>query len=229
MYKYVDGTDPSTPKELSGVTDKENPTTVNAADVLIAVAPQIPGYTPSELRKSIPVNTDTDAVEVTFTYIKKQTGSVTVLHKAGNVTISSYTASGSVGEWFTANVLALDAQNLTTDGKYKFVGAEKTQTVQITAAAQEIVFEYEANYVQVNAYISADGTETEYQTGIKVVKRTGTQTLYALSRIGYVLKGITVTQTGAETDGSATSFPAYWNNNALTLSNLTADTKVVYH
>ena len=172
---------------------------------------------------------------ITFKYIKKETGSVTVKHilKGTDKVITSYTASGSVGEWFTATKLTTDTNGITADGRYTFTESDSnkaTQTVKVTAAEQTITFEYEPNYVTVNTYTSVDGAETEYQTGIEVVKTTGTQKLYAPSKTGYVLKGITVKKNVVmNEDGSTTTFPDYWNNNELTLTNLTSDVKVVYY
>ena len=233
-YKYVDVTNGG--NEAITFTDPaENPKTANVGENLTVPTPQIPGYTPTKLSKTTFVTADsTGAVEVTFEYIKKETGSVTVKHilKGTDKVITSYTASGSVGEWFTATKLATDTNGITADGRYKFTESDSnkaTQTVKVTAAEQTITFEYEPNYVTVNTYTSVDGAETEYQTGIEVVKTTGTQKLYAPSKTGYVLKGITVKKNVViNEDGSATTFPDYWNNNELTLTNLTSDVKVVY-
>ena len=233
-YKYVDVTD-GQKKDINFNGATNNPQTTNVGENLITSAPQIPGYTPNALRNVTFVMTGTDAVTVTFEYIKKATGSITVVHKLSDSdkVITSYTVSGSVGEWFTATKLATNnATGITTDGKYKFTESatnQATQSVQYTANAQTLTFVYEPNYVTVNTYISVDGAETEYQTGIEVVKTTGTQKLYAPSKTGYVLKGITVTKNVVmNPDGSATTFPDYWQNNELTLTNLTSDVKVVY-
>lgn len=234
-YKYVDVTD-GQKKDINFTGATNNPQTTNVGENLITSAPQIPGYTPNALRNVTFVMTGTDAVTVTFEYIKKATGSITVVHKLSDSdkVITSYTVSGSVGEWFTATKLATNnATGITTDGKYKFTESatnQATQSVQYTANAQTLTFVYEPNYVTVNTYISVDGAETEYQTGIEVVKTTGTQKLYAPSKTGYVLKGITVTKNVVmNPDGSATTFPDYWQNNELTLTNLTSDVKVVYY
>lgn len=234
-YKYVDVTDGQN-KNINFTGTTNNPQTTNVGENLITSAPQIPGYTPNALRNVTFVKTGTDAVTVTFEYIKKATGSITVVHKLSDSdkVITSYTVSGSVGEWFTATKLATNAATgITADGKYKFTESntnQATQSVQYTAAAQTLTFVYEPNYVTVNTYISVDGAETEYQTGIDVVKTTGTQKLYAPSKTGYVLKGITVKKNVVQLeDGSATTFPDYWNNNELTLTNLTSNVKVVYY
>lgn len=235
-YKYWDVTNGENSKTEINFISNDNPTTVNVGENFTVPTPQIPGYTPTKLSKTTFVTADsTGAVEVTFEYIKKATGSVTVKHilKGTNKVITSYIASGSVGEWFTATKLATDMNGITADGRYTFTESDSnkaTQTVKVTAAGETITFEYEPNYVTVNTYISVDGAETEYQTGIDVVKITGTQKLYAPSKTGYVLKGITVKKNVVQLeDGSATTFPDYWNNNELTLTNLTSNVKVVYY
>lgn len=237
-YKYWDVTNGENSKTAITFTDNDNPTTVNVGENFTAAAPQIAGYTANALRVVTFVMYDANnaAVEVNFNYIRKATGSVTVEHIVKNGSeekvITSYTASGSVGEWFTATALTTDASGITTDGKYKFTESDtnkKTQTVKVGADAQTIKFVYEPNYVTVKTYTSVAGTKTEYQTGIEVVKTTGSQKLYAPSMTGYVLKGIEVKQ-GSNTDGGAKAFPRTgWNNNVLTLTGLTNDVEVVYY
>lgn len=237
-YKYWDVTNGANNKTEITFTDNDNPTTVNVGENFTAAAPQIAGYTANALRVVTFVMYDANnaAVEVNFNYIRKATGSVTVEHIVKNGSeekvITSYTASGSVGEWFTATALTTDASGITTDGKYKFTESDtnkKTQTVKVGADAQTIKFVYEPNYVTVKTYTSVAGTKTEYQTGIEVVKTTGSQKLYAPSMTGYVLKGIEVKQ-GSNTDGGAKAFPnTGWNNNVLTLTGLTNDVEVVYY
>lgn len=233
-YKYVDVTDGQR-KDINFTGTTNNPQTTNVGENLITSAPQIPGYTPNALRDVTFVMTGTDAVTVTFEYIKKATGSITVVHKlsGSDKVITSYTVSGSVGEWFTATKLATnDATGITTDGKYKFTESttnQATQSVQYTADAQTLTFVYEANYVTVNTFTSVDGQKTAYETGIEVVKTSGSQKLYAPSKTGYVLKGIEVTK-GSTTDGSAKSFPATgWQDNTLTLTGLNENVEVVYY
>lgn len=237
-YKYWDVTNGANSKTEITFTDNDNPTTVNVGENFTAAAPQIAGYTANALRVVTFVMYDANnaAVEVNFNYIRKATGSVTVEHIVKNGSeekvITSYTASGSVGEWFTATALTTDASGITTDGKYKFTESatnKKTQTVKVGADAQTIKFVYEPNYVTVKTYTSVAGAKTEYQTGIEVVKTTGSQKLYAPSMTGYVLKGIEVKQ-GSNTDGGAKAFPnSGWNNNVLTLTGLTNDVEVVYY
>lgn len=233
-YKYWDVTNGADQKTEIQFTSKDNPDTANVAENLITAAPQIPGYTPTALRKTTFVMTGTDAVTVEFEYIKKATGSITVEHKLkdSNTVIASYTTTGPVGEWFTADALKTDTNGLTSDGRYKFVGSDKTQSKRITADAQTIIFEYEANYVTVNTYTSVGGQKTDYETGIEVVKTTGMQKLYAPNKTGYVLKGITVTSTGntGVEGGTATTLPTKgWSNNTLTLTGLTENVEVVYY
>ena len=187
-YKYVDVTDGQR-KDINFTGTTNNPQTTNVGENLITSAPQIPGYTPNALRDVTFVMTGTDAVTVTFEYTKKATGSINVVHKLkdSNTVISSYTVSGSVGEWFTATKLATGNDGITTDGRYKFTESENnkaTQSVQYTADAQTVTFEYEANYVTVNTSTSVGGQKTDYETGIEVVKTTGTQKLYAPSKTG---------------------------------------------
>ena len=237
-YKYWDVANGENSKTEINFTDNDNPTTVNVGENFTAAAPQIAGYTANALRVVTFVMYDANnaAVEVNFNYIRKATGSVTVEHIVKNGSeekvITSYTASGSVGEWFTATALTTDASGITTDGKYKFTESDtnkKTQTVKVGADAQTIKFVYEPNYVTVKTYTSVAGTKTEYQTGIEVVKTTGSQKLYAPSMTGYVLKGIEVKQ-GSNTDGGAKAFPnTGWNNNVLTLTGLTNDVEVTYY
>lgn len=233
-YKYVDVTDGQS-KDITFTGTTNNPQTTNVGENLITSAPQIPGYTPNALRNVTFVLTGTDAVTVTFEYIKKATGSITVVHKlsGSDKVITSYTVSGSVGEWFTATKLATnDATGITTDGKYKFTESttnQATRSVQYTADAQTLTFVYEANYVTVNTFTSVDGQKNAYETDIEVVKTSGSQKLYAPSMTGYVLKGIEVKQ-GNNTDGGAKAFPnTGWNNNVLTLTGLTNDVEVVYY
>ena len=233
-YKYVDVTGGQS-KDINFTGTTNNPDTANVGENLITSAPQIPGYTPNALRNVTFVMTGKDAVTVTFEYTKKATGSITVVHKlsGSDKVITSYTVSGSVGEWFTATKLATnDATGITTDGKYKFTESatnQATQSVQYTADAQTLTFVYEANYVTVNTSTSVDGRKTAYETGIEVVKTSGSQKLYAPSKTGYVLKGIEVTK-GNTTDGSAKSFPATgWQDNTLTLTGLTENVEVVYY
>ena len=237
-YKYWDVTNGENSKTEISFTSNGNPTTVNVGENFTAAAPQIAGYTANALRVVTFVMYDANNanVEVNFNYIRKATGSVTVEHIVKNGSeekvITSYTASGSVGEWFTATALTTDGNGITTDGKYKFTESDtnkKTQTVKVGADAQTIKFVYEPNYVTVKTSTSVGGTKTEYQTGIEVVKTTGSQKLYAPSMTGYVLKGIEVKQ-GSNTDGGAKAFPATgWNNNVLTLTGLTNDVEVVYY
>ena len=237
-YKYWDVTNGEDSKTAITFTDNDNPTTVNVGENFTAAAPQIAGYTANALRVVTFVMYDANnaAVEVNFNYIRKATGSVTVEHIVKNGSeekvITSYTASGSVGEWFTATALTTDASGITTDGKYKFTESDtnkKTQTVKVGADAQTIKFVYGPNYVTVKTYTSVAGAKTEYQTGIEVVKTTGSQKLYAPSMTGYVLKGIEVEQ-GSNTDGGAKAFPnSGWNNNVLTLTNLTENVEVTYY
>ena len=238
-YKYWDVTNGEANKtEISFTSNDNNPNTVNVGENFTAAAPQIAGYTANALRVVTFVMYDANnaAVEVEFNYIRKATGSVTVEHIVKNGSeekvITSYTASGSVGEWFTATALTTDTSGITTDGKYKFTESatnKKTQTVKVGADAQTIKFVYEPNYVTVKTYTSVAGAKTEYQTGIEVVKTKGTQKLYAPSMTGYVLKGIEVKQ-GSNTDGGANAFPSTgWNNNVLTLTNLTENVEVTYY
>ena len=237
-YKYWDVTDGENSKTEINFTSNDNPTKVNVGENFTAAAPQIAGYTANALRVVTFVMYDANNanVEVNFNYIRKATGSVTVEHIVKNGSeekvITSYTASGSVGEWFTATALTTDGNGITTDRKYKFTESDtnkKTQTVKVGADAQTIKFVYEPNYVTVKTYTSVAGTKTEYQTGIEVVKTTGSQKLYAPSMTGYVLKGIEVKQ-GSNTDGGAKAFPATgWNNNVLTLTNLTENVEVTYY
>ena len=238
-YKYWDVTDGENSKtEISFTSNDNNPNTVNVGENFTAAAPQIAGYTANALRVVTFVMYDANnaAVEVNFNYIRKATGSVTVEHIVKNGSeekvITSYTASGSVGEWFTATALTTDTSGITTDGKYKFTESDtnkKTQTVKVGADAQTIKFVYEPNYVTVKTYTSVAGAKTPYQTGIEVVKTTGSQKLYAPSMTGYVLKGIEVKQ-GNNADGSAKAFPTTgWNNNVLTLTNLTENVEVTYY
>ena len=237
-YKYWDVTNGENSKTEINFTSNDNPTTVNVGENFTAAAPQIAGYTANALRVVTFVMYDANdaAVEVNFNYIRKATGSVTVEHIVKNGSeekvITSYTASGSVGEWFTATALTTDTSGITTDGKYKFTESDtnkKTQTVKVGADAQTIKFVYEPNYVTVKTYTSVAGTKNEYQTGIEVVKTTGSQKLYAPSMTGYVLKGIEV-EHGSNTDGGAKTFPITgWNNNVLTLTRLTNDVEVVYY
>ena len=233
-YKYVDVTGGQS-KDITFTGTTNNPDTANVGENLITSAPQIPGYTPNALRNMTFVMTGVDAVTVTFEYTKKATGSITVVHKlsGSDKVITSYTVSGSVGEWFTATKLATnDATGITTDGKYKFTESttnQATQSVQYTADAQTLTFVYEANYVTVNTSTSVDGKKTAYETGIEVVKASGSQKLYAPSKTGYVLKGIEVTK-GSTKDGSANSFPdTGWQDNTLTLTGLTENVEVVYY
>ena len=237
-YKYWDVTNGENSKTEINFTSNDNPTTVNVGENFTAAAPQIAGYTANALRVVTFVMYDANSanVEVNFNYIRKATGSVTVEHIVKNggeeKVITSYTASGSVGEWFTATALTTDGNGITTDRKYKFTESatnKKTQTVKVGADAQTIKFVYEPNYVTVKTYTSVAGTKTEYQTGIEVVKTEGNQKLYAPSMTGYVLKGIEVKQ-GNNTDGGAKAFPnTGWNNNVLTLTGLTNDVEVVYY
>lgn len=237
-YKYWDVTNGENSKTEISFTGGDNPTTVNVGENFTAAAPQIAGYTANALRVVTFVMYDANSanVEVNFNYIRKATGSVTVEHIVKNggeeKVITSYTASGSVGEWFTATALTTDGNGITTDRKYKFTESatnKKTQTVKVGADAQTIKFVYEPNYVTVKTYTSVAGTKTEYQTGIEVVKTEGNQKLYAPSMTGYVLKGIGVKQ-GSNTDGGAKAFPnTGWNNNVLTLTGLTNDVEVVYY
>lgn len=237
-YKYWDVTNGENSKTEINFTSNDNPTTVNVGENFTAAAPQIAGYTANALRVVTFVMYDANSanVEVNFNYIRKATGSVTVEHIVKNggeeKVITSYTASGSVGEWFTATALTTDGNGITTDRKYKFTESatnKKTQTVKVGADAQTIKFVYEPNYVTVKTYTSVAGTKTEYQTGIEVVKTEGSQKLYAPSMTGYVLKGIEVKQ-GSNTDGGAKAFPnTGWNNNVLTLTGLTNDVEVVYY
>lgn len=237
-YNYWDVTNGENSKTEIKFTSNDNPTTVNVGENFTAAAPQIAGYTANALRVVTFVMYDANSanVEVNFNYIRKATGSVTVEHIVKNggeeKVITSYTASGSVGEWFTATALTTDANGITTDRKYKFTESatnKKTQTVKVGADTQTIKFVYEPNYVTVKTYTSVAGTKTEYQTGIEVVKTEGSQKLYAPSMTGYVLKGIEVKQ-GSNTDGGAKAFPnTGWNNNVLTLTGLTNDVEVVYY
>lgn len=237
-YKYWDVTNGENSKTEINFTSNDNPTTVNVGENFTAAAPQIAGYTANALRVDTFVMYDANSanVEVNFNYIRKATGSVTVEHIVKNggeeKVITSYTASGSVGEWFTATALTTDGNGITTDRKYKFTESatnQKTQTVKVGADAQTIKFVYEPNYVTVKTYTSVAGTKTEYQTGIEVVKTEGNQKLYAPSMTGYVLKGIEVTK-GSTKDGAANSFPATgWQDNTLTLTGLNENVEVVYY
>ena len=237
QYTYKDVTDANNPTEIT-FTDTSNPAKIGVGELLIAVAPQIPGYTPVKLRKSIPVLVGNDDVEVTFEYVKKQTGRITVVHvvKDGTVekTFMSYTASGSQGEWFTASALPRDNEGITTgyEKKYKFVpaqGNEETQSVQIGAAETVIKFVYEANYVKVNTYLHDGRNQQSYQDNVEVIKNTN-HIFYPPVKTDYVLKGITITPDGGQPEGTSTSFPQGWDetSGALTLSNLTKNTAVVY-
>ena len=237
QYTYKDVTDANNPTEIT-FTDTSNPAKIGVGELLIAVAPQIPGYTPVKLRKSIPVLVGNDDVEVTFEYVKKQTGRITVVHvvKDGTVekTFMSYTASGSQGEWFTASALPRDNEGITTgyEKKYKFVpaqGNEETQSVQIGAAETVIKFVYEANYVKVNTYLHDGLNQQSYQDNVEVIKNMN-HIFYPPVKTDYVLKGITITPDGGQPEGTSTSFPQGWDetSGALTLSNLTKNTAVVY-
>ena len=237
-YKYWDVTNGENHKTKIDFTSNDNPTPVNVGENFTAAAPQIAGYTANALRVVTFVMYDANSanVEVNFNYIRKATGSVTVEHIVKNggeeKVITSYTASGSVGEWFTATALTTDGNGITTDRKYKFTESatnQKTQTVKVGADAQTIKFVYEPNYVTVKTYTSVAGTKTEYQTGIEVVKTEGNQKLYAPSMTGYVLKGIEVTK-GSTKDGAANYFPATgWQDNTLTLTGLNENVEVVYY
>lgn len=193
----------------------------------VAAARQLAGYTLADnLTKVISKveNNNTDPVKVYFLYTKKATGDVRIIFQKDNdqSTLFTYTVTAAVGEDFTAS-----APSTWEDGKYTLTGnANKTVTVQNTNA--DIVFEYASTFVTVNTSTDAGGTTTARDS--VTVKKGGDLSLTPPSMIGYELVGITATDYTLDGAGD-TTLPNEWDGTTLklTLTNLTADTTVVYH
>ena len=220
-YELTDGTS----IELGSATNS-NPNEWSVNENLVVAAPQIPGYTAVEMRKSVTIKKQANgaAQKITFQYTKKATGTITVEHKvAGEQTpFSSYTVTVSDGEWFTANAL--------TDAKYTLKDQNKaTQTVKASSAGTTTVtFEYDKNFVTVDTYTSIGMGDQAYETGIEVVKGQNAE-LTPPVRGGYVLKGIKVVK-GAETLGGENDLTVTgYANDKLTLTALAENAKVYYY
>lgn len=209
-----------------GSATNSNPDEWSVNENLVVAAPQIPGYTAVEMRKSVTIKKQANgaAQKITFQYTKKATGTITVEHKVAGeqAPFSSYTVTVSDGEWFTANAL--------TDAKYTLKDQSKaTQTVQASGAEPKTVtFEYDKNFVTVNTYTNIGTGDQAYETGIEVVKGKNAE-LTPPVRGGYVLKGIKVVK-GADTIGGENDLTVRgYANDKLTLTALAENAKVYYY
>ena len=222
----LNGTDPSTASGKQIIGEETVTGDARVGESYVAAARQLAGYTLADsLTKVISkVEDNKDPVKVYFLYTKKATGGVRIIFQKDNdqSTLFTYTVTAAVGEDFTAI-----APSTWEDGKYTLTGdVQKTVTVQSTNA--DIVFKYTSNFVTVNTSTHAGGTTTARDS--VTVKKGGDLSLTPPSMIGYELVGITATGYTL-TGGGEAAFPSEWkeNNLKLTLTNLTADTTVVYH
>ena len=223
----LNGADPSTASGDQIIREETVTGDARVGESYVAAARQLSGYTLADsLTKVISKveNNNTDPVKVYFLYTKKATGDVRIIFQKDNdqSTLFTYTVTAAVGEDFTAS-----APSTWEDGKYTLTGdAKKTVTVQDTNA--NIVFQYTSNFVTVNTSTDAGGTTTARDS--VTVKKGGDLSLTPPSMIGYELVGITATGYTL-TGGGEAAFPSEWKENdlKLTLTNLTADTTVVYH
>lgn len=231
QYVLVDkdelkGADPSTASGNQILREETVTDDARVGESYVAAARHLAGYTLADsLTKVISkVEYNTEPVKVYFLYTKKATGDVNIIFQKDNdqSTLFTYTVTAAVGEDFTAS-----APDTWEDGKYTRIGdAKKTVTVQDTNAA--IVFEYASNFVTVNTSTDAGGTTTARDS--VTVKKGGALSLTPPSMIGYELVGITATDYTLDGAGD-TTLPNEWDGTTLklTLTNLTADTTVVYH
>lgn len=196
-----------------------------------AAAKSFSGYTladqPDQVLGKVP--TGTDALNFYFLYTKKAEGGVEVIFQsADGIPILSYTVSAAVDESFTAKAPAK-----LEDGKYVLAaGSDESKSVTITNGTQpqRIVFNYTNNFVKVTTKTQiGDAQPTAYETH-EVIKAStspvvpaGSLTLTPPYKTGYELVGIEGVN-GATKDTLPTGF-----NGSVTLTNLTADTTVVYH
>lgn len=220
------GADPSTASGDQIIREETVTGDARVGESYVAAARQLSGYTLADsLTKVISkVEAGQDALKVYFLYTKKATGDVRIIFQKDNdqSTLFTYTVTAAVGEDFTAS-----APDTWEDDKYTRIGdAQKTVTVQNMNA--DIVFRYTSNFVTVNTSTDAGGTTTARDS--VTVKKGGDLSLTPPSMIGYELVGITAT--GYTLNGAGdTALPNEWNGTTLklTLTNLTADTTVVYH
>lgn len=224
-YKLLDVTNGETDAPTISA-QVETPENARVGEIYIAAAPQIAGYTLQGSARHVEakVAAADAALEITFKYVKKATGSVTVKHMdtTNNKEISAYTVEAAIGEAFTANALQNDRYTLT---------GNQTQTITV-AGSDEITFNYTANFVEVSAYTNVDSAETYYDKYEILKGDKGSLTIAAPSKTGYVLNGITVKIGSGAEEGSATTYPTgKWNsaNSTLTISNVNDTVKVVYY
>ena len=226
QYKYLDNEG----NAIGNVVDNSgNATTARVLEKFEAVAPTIPGYTVTgSLRQVVnSVENITDNLTVTFNYVKKSTGTVTVKHKVdGENPFKSYTVSVSDGEWFSASALS-EAE---LAGKYTFAEGEskKTKTIQAeNGRDQEIVFLYNKNFVTVTASYVMNGQTYPYANGTVEVVKGKSAMVNPPAISGYELKGLKVGTDGSETELTYGGWDS--SKNALTLSNLDSDTQITYY
>ena len=223
----LNGADPSTASGDQIIREETVTGDARVGESYVAAARQLAGYTLADsLTKVISKveNNDAEPVKVYFLYTKKATGDVRIIFQKDNdqSTLFTYTVTAAVGEDFTAS-----APDTWEDDKYTRIGdAQKTVTVQNTNA--DIVFKYASNFVTVNTSTDAGGTTTARDS--VTVKKGGDLSLTPPSMIGYELVGITATDYTLDGAGD-TTLPNEWDGTTLklTLTNLTADTTVVYH
>ena len=195
-----------------------------------AVAQSFTGWAlKDDFSKLYKVEAGTGALKVYFLYEQKTTGIVTVHYHFGEKPtdpngnygklLNEYSIEAVVGE-----KVKVTPQAYLMDSKYHLRDGQASVTLTVTENTETIDFFYEANYVTVTVNTVVNSGNADKHDEYEVVKGKNL-TIYPPVKAGYTLVGITAsgyTLTG----GAADALPDGYTNNALPLTNLTADATV---
>ena len=219
--------------EVTYVIGELNPAEMEKARVgetYKAVAQSFTGWAlKDDFSKLYKVEAGTGALKVYFLYEQKTTGIVTVHYHFGEKPtdpngnygklLNEYSIEAVVGE-----KVKVTPQAYLMDSKYHLRDGQASVTLTVTENTETIDFFYEANYVTVTVNTVVNSGNADKHDEYEVVKGKNL-TIYPPVKAGYTLVGITAsgyTLTG----GAADALPDGYTNNALPLTNLTADATV---
>ena len=222
-----------TADEVTYVIGELNPAEMEKARVgetYKAVAQSFTGWAlKDDFSKLYKVEAGTGALKVYFLYEQKTTGIVTVHYHFGEKPtdpngnygklLNEYSIEAVVGE-----KVKVTPQAYLMDSKYHLRDGQASVTLTVTENTETIDFFYEANYVTVTVNTVVNSGNADKHDEYEVVKGKNL-TIYPPVKAGYTLVGITAsgyTLTG----GAADALPDGYTNNALPLTNLTADATV---
>ena len=222
-----------TTDEVTYVIGELNPAEMEKARVgetYKAVAQSFTGWAlKDDFSKLYKADASTEALKVYFLYEQKTTGTVTVHYHFGEKPtdpngnygklLNEYSIEAVVGE-----KVKVTPQAYLMDNKYHLRDGQDPVTLTVAENTETIDFFYEANYVTVTVNTVVNSGNANKHDEYEVVKGKNL-TIYPPVKAGYTLVGITAsgyTLTG----GAADALPDGYTNNALPLTNLTADATV---